>query len=164
MNHRPKLIVQKSNIERVHDWVCVIVIIGMFAFTIQAIFQMPDSIPIHENGKGEINGWGSRWISIIMPFILVVIYIPLLFLQKYPEKHNYPERLSKGNVYAFYRNSKILISWLKFEFVLAFAYFNWYFVKVALGQTSPPLWYISFALVAVILTVIIIGLQRLRID
>ncbi|GGH83310.1 putative membrane protein [Pullulanibacillus pueri] len=159
MNHRPKVIIPNSRLEKVHDLICGIVIIGMIVYTVQAIFQMPDTIPIHYNAKGEPDGWGSRWISLIMPLITVALYIPTVFLQKHPEKHNYPERLSESNAYAFYRHSKILISWIKLEIVLSFAYVNGCFVREARGHSSPPIWYVLIGFFLVVVTTIIMSVR-----
>ncbi|MBM7644833.1 magnesium-transporting ATPase (P-type) [Scopulibacillus daqui] len=160
MNHRP---ISKSKIEKLHDLACVIVIIGMFVYTVLSILQMTDTIPIHTNAKGEANGWGSRWMCLIMPFIIVILYIFIGFLQKYPKKYNYPDRLSGNNAYAFYRHSKILVSWIKLEVVLNFAYINWCFVKDALGQPGYPVWYALIGFLIIILTVIMGLVLRSRI-
>lgn len=163
MNYRPKIDVPRSKTEKIHDLACWIVMIGMFVYTILAIFQMPNTIPIHTNAKGEPDGWGSKWISLIMPLIIVALYVPEVFLQKHPEKHNYPVRLSESNAYLFYRNSKILVSWIKLEIVLSFAYINWCFVKDALGKPGPPIWYVFIGFVLIILTTIIMSVRRTRI-
>lgn len=59
MNHHPK-ISPKSTIEKVHDWVCIIVIAGFSVYTVFSLFQIPETIPTHYNAEGKADGWGSK--------------------------------------------------------------------------------------------------------
>lgn len=156
MNQRPKISIPRSNLEKVHDWACLIVIISMFIYTIVSISQMQETIPIHINAKGEADGWGSKWISLLMPIVTIILYILAIPLEKHPEKHNYPERLNTGNIKAFYRNSKTLVSWIKLEVVLIFSYINWSFVHYALDKsTGVSIWYVLIGFPIIILTAVI---------
>jgi len=104
----------------IHDIVCVIVIIGMIVYTLYAITQMPQTIPIHLT-NGVVDGWGSKWISLLMPGTIVFVYVLSILFIRYLKKHN---------------NSIILVSWVKLGCVILFSIVNILFIQFALSQTS----------------------------
>src|SRR5699024_11303703 len=71
----------------IHDIVCVIVIIGMIVYTLYAITQMPQTIPIHLT-NGVVDGWGSKWISILMLGIKVFVYLLSILFFIYIKRNN----------------------------------------------------------------------------
>ena len=101
----------------VHDIICLIIIIGMIGYTLYAITQMPQTIPIHLT-DGVIDGWGSKWISLLMPGIIVFVYVISILFIRYLKKHD---------------QSIILVSWVKFGCVILFSIVNITFIQFALG-------------------------------
>lgn len=101
------------------DIFCIMIIIGMTSFTFYSISQMPETIPIHST-KGVTDGWGSKWISLLMPGITVFVYVSLIIGIKYLKKYNY---------------SILLMNLLKLGLVICFSYVNWDFIRFALGST-----------------------------
>lgn len=99
------------------DFISVILIIGMTGYTFYAITQMPETIPIHWT-KGEVDGWGSKWISLILPSITVVLYGFFIVLAKYLNKRNH---------------SITFINWLKLGCVVWLSFGNFYFLQDVLG-------------------------------
>ncbi len=60
--------------------------------------HLPDQIPGHFNGLGEVDRWGSKYEIIILPIIGVFIFALMSLLEKAPHMHNYPKRLNENNV------------------------------------------------------------------
>src|SRR5699024_11057352 len=54
------------------------------------------TIPIHLT-DGVIDGWGSKWISLLMPGIIVFVYVLSILFIRYLKKHD---------------QSIILVSWV----------------------------------------------------
>jgi uncharacterized membrane protein len=68
-----------------------IVIAAMFALAAWSWPQLPDRIPIHWNFRGEIDGYGSKGVGLLMlPFIVFLLYwlFRLVYLID-PGKQNY---------------------------------------------------------------------------
>ena len=99
------------------DIICIMIIIGMFGYTLHAVIQMPQTIPIHST-NGVIDGWGSKWISLLMPGIIVFVYVLTIIYIRYLKKHNH---------------SIISVSWVKFGCVILFSIVNVSFIQFALG-------------------------------
>ena len=108
---------QTKKIFLVHDIICVMIIIGMIGYTLYAITQMPQTIPIHLT-NGVVDGWGSKWISLLMPGIIVFIYILFIFFIRHQMKRS---------------QSIISLSWIKLGCVILFSIVNISFVQFALG-------------------------------
>lgn len=75
--------------------------------------KLPEEIPVHFNGKGEIDRWGSKIELIILPFIGVFLWIIMSLLEKVPHMYNFPARLNEQNVEAFYLNSRKMLNEVK---------------------------------------------------
>src|SRR5699024_1137259 len=106
---------QTKKIFLVQDIICVMIIIGMIGYTLYAITQMPQTIPIHLT-NGVVDGWGSKWISLLMPGIVVFFYILLIFFIRHQMKRN---------------QTIILLSMKKLECVILFNIINISFVQFA---------------------------------
>lgn len=99
------------------DIICIMIILGMFGYTLHAVTQMPQTIPIHLT-NGVVDGWGSKWISLLMPGIIVFIYVLSILFIRYLKKHN---------------QSIVLVSWIKLGCVILFSIVNISFIQFALG-------------------------------
>lgn len=100
----------------IHDFVCITIIIGMIGYTLYVITQMPDTIPIHWS-NGVVDGWASKWISLLMPGLIIIIYLLSILFMKYLKKNNHPT---------------ILTSWIKLGCIILFSIINVLFVQFAL--------------------------------
>jgi uncharacterized membrane protein len=51
--------------------------------SIVAVSQMPDTVPVHFNLKGEADGWASRYlVGVLMPPLMAVIWAGMRFLPR----------------------------------------------------------------------------------
>lgn len=101
----------------VQDIACIIIIIGMIGYTFYAITQMPQTIPIHLT-NGIVDGWGSKWISLLMPGIIIFVYVLSILFINYLKNRNH---------------SIVLTSWVKLGCVILFAVVNILFIQFTLG-------------------------------
>lgn len=107
----------KEKLFLVNDLFCIILIIGMVGYTFYAIARMPDTIPIHLT-NGVVDGWGSKWISLIMPGLLVFMYVLSILFNNHQKRRN---------------QSLALTNWVKLGVVILMAFVNWSFIQFALG-------------------------------
>lgn len=99
------------------DFVCIILIVAMIGYTFYSMMQMPEMIPIHWS-DGVADGWGSKWISLLMPGFILFIYLVSIV---------YISNLKKGN------RPIIIASWLKLGFVILLTIINLFFIQSILG-------------------------------
>ena len=109
-----------------------ILILGNGIFIVIQLPTLPDIIPTHFNGAGEIDGWGSKY-TIIIPFIIQLAMTLLLsYLAKHPEKHNYPFAITDENRDYQYARSSELIMKLNLIINIIFATISYSIVKAEL--------------------------------
>lgn len=68
-----------------------LIIIAAFLVGILAYDKLPESIPMHWNFAGEIDGYGSKFIGVFMsPVIMLALWLGMMYLPKIdPKKENY---------------------------------------------------------------------------
>ncbi|SDZ08750.1 DUF1648 domain-containing protein [Bacillus sp. 166amftsu] len=130
---RPKIKIQKTKSERIWD------IIGYSSFLLSIIFliitwgNLPKQVPVHYNGAGVVDRWGTKWELLILPGIGVFILLLMQALEKFPEVHNYPRRFNKSNAEKFYLNSRKAVNQLKNICLFIFALIQYESISIALG-------------------------------
>lgn len=130
---RPKLKIPKTKSEWVWDIVGYTVYIGSIILLFWVWGDLPDKVPAHYNGAGEVDRWGSKGEIFLLPGIGLILLIFLQVLEKFPEVHNYPVRLNESNVEKFYLYSRKLLNQLKNICLIIFSFILFESVSVAMG-------------------------------
>lgn len=58
---------------------------------------LPEEIPIHFNGIGEADGFGSKTTIFLTPIIATFLVVLLSVLERNPENFNYTVKITKEN-------------------------------------------------------------------
>lgn len=159
---RPKLKIPRSKSEWVWDMIGFSCYIGSIVLLIFVWNSLPAEVPAHYNALGEVDRWGSKWELIILPGIGAFIILLMQMFEKYPEIHNYPERLNESNAVQFYLLSRKLVNQLKNISLIIFAAIVFELVSIALGWGNGFVaWFLPVAIATVFIP-IIIGLMKQR--
>lgn len=128
----PKIKIAKTKSERVWNIVGYMVFISMIVLTIAVWNTLPAEVPGHYNALGEVDRWGSKWELLIL--IITGLFILLLMepLDRYPEVHNYPNRLNETNAPAFYLNSRKMLNQLKNICLISFSMIQFESIMIAM--------------------------------
>lgn len=159
-----ELKIKKSPFHVFFDWFAGIVFIGMVVFWLFNLSSLPSEVPMHYNAKGEIDRYGSKWETIILPFISVFLWVMCYFIEKHPSLMNIPKKLTKENEKEIFTISTHLLSVIKNFSLLIFSFLifeicwtakgneqllsSW-FLPVILLVTFVPIIYYSIKLVKV---------------
>ena len=135
MNNKPVLNIPKTAFEKSFDLITAIIYVAGIIYTIVIWSQIPDQVPAHYNGAGEVNRWGSKWELIILPVIAALLAVFMTFLEKHPEWHNYM-KLKENNIEFQYKNSRLMMNVLKNECVLLFIFLTYKTEQIAMGNTD----------------------------
>ncbi|AXI10179.1 hypothetical protein CUC15_15105 [Oceanobacillus zhaokaii] len=158
----PKLKFEKTKSEFVWDIIGLSCYIGSIILLIVVWNSLPDQIPAHYNALGEVDRWGVKWELLILPVIGVFIILLMQVFERYPETHNYSERLNLANAKQFYLNSRKMVNQLKNISLIIFASIIFESISIALGWGNPlGGWFLPAALLSVFLP-IIIGIVKQR--
>jgi len=73
------------------DWVMLVFLVAIFVLGFFMAPTMPDRVPTHWNIRGEVDGWGSKYINLfLMPGIALFVYLLMSFLPAIdPLRKNY---------------------------------------------------------------------------
>ncbi|KOP81008.1 hypothetical protein AMS59_00755 [Lysinibacillus sp. FJAT-14745] len=153
--YRPILNLPKTKYEKIWDYIGG----GLFVLSILYIFVMwgklPEEIPGHFNGAGEVDRWGSKIEVLILPFIGLFLWILLGLLEKAPHMHNYPARLNESNVEAFYLNSRKGLNEIKNLCLILFAAISFQMIRIALGKVENiGWWFLPIVLIVIAIPII----------
>ncbi len=151
---------EKTMRDRICDWIGLLLFALSIGYTVFYWNALPDEVPIHFNGSGEVDGYGSKWVLLLMPMIGVGMLALLGFLERHPEWHNYPQRLSEDNALRFYTHSRTMLNRVKNVTLVLFAQIQVDIVRVPLGERDGLSIWITGTLIALMLVIIAVGAIR----
>lgn len=65
------------------DWMLLTLVISSFVISLLLAPKLPDIVPTHWGFSGEIDGWGSKWINLLLsPSIALLILLGMAFMPK----------------------------------------------------------------------------------
>ncbi len=75
----------------VWEWVQLGLIVGMFALAAIRWPALPDRLPIHWNASGQVDGYGGKFMGLLLiPLIAAALYLLLRFIPRIdPARANY---------------------------------------------------------------------------
>lgn len=148
MVYRPIVDLPKTKREKVWDWIGGGFFIATMLYIIVMWSKIPDKVPGHFNGAGEVDRWGSKIELFILPFIGVFLWILMSLLEKAPHMYNYPARLNENNVEVFYLSSRKVLNEVKNYCLILFAIISIQMVRIALGDAhSLGLWFLPLIII-----------------
>ncbi|MFD2045064.1 DUF1648 domain-containing protein [Ornithinibacillus salinisoli] len=146
---RPKIKIPKTMSEWIWDIIGYSFYLGSLIFLIYVWNGLPDEVPAHYNALGEVDRWGSKMELLILPIVGAFIAVLMQLLEKFPESHNYPERLNKENAKAFYLLSRKMLNKLKNICLIIFSLILFESVSIALGWGNGlGIWFLPLAILS----------------
>jgi uncharacterized membrane protein len=148
MGTRPIIKIKKTPLDWCIETVALLVVVAHWLVVLLCYFKLPETIPIHYNGAGEIDGWGSKAILWLLPVISSIMYIGITFVQKIPHLFNYANiEITEKNAEKLYRIAVRMVSILKILVILLFALIT---VEV-LQDALNTFWFMQFWMIWVIM-------------
>ncbi len=148
VRHEIKL--ARTTSENIGDIIGYSFFLGSILFLIFSWNDLPDKVPAHYNGIGEVDRWGSKMELLTLPIIGSFIAIFMQVLEKFPQAHNYPERLNEKNASEFYLTSRKMLNQIKNICLFIFSLILIESISIPLGwggQLSK--WFLPILLVSV---------------
>ncbi|MFC4307064.1 DUF1648 domain-containing protein [Cohnella boryungensis] len=157
---KPKLNLPVTVHERLLNTLTFLTIACGIVYLLMQWSSLPDRIPIHFNGKGEADGWGSKWTLTALPLIGVVLCAGMALLSRYPHHYNYPVRITMENAARQYLLSRKMLAWVNLALAVTFVWIEWQTVDSANGGSASLGWAFVLFLMAVIFGIMGIYLVR----
>ena len=103
--YRPEITLPKSTLQKIANAVGYGIFIVGVLYSFVSLTTLPSEVPIHFNFAGEADGWGSKYVLLVLPLIGIVTVLALEAVEKRPHIHNYPHYVNEANVRQFYEVS-----------------------------------------------------------
>ena len=103
--NRPRIAVPFEPMDVVIDLISVSILVLMIIYTSVSYSELPEIIPSHFNGKGEVDGHSNKLFLWMLPALGLITFVGLFILNKYPHLHNYMVNITEENALKNYRFS-----------------------------------------------------------
>lgn len=97
MEKRPTIKLTLNSFDVIIQFLIWFTLLSIWATTLLNYSALPDVIPTHFDGDGEINGHDAKKGLFDLPVIATVISIGIFFLNKVPQYFNYLVKITSGN-------------------------------------------------------------------
>lgn len=132
--------------------ISILIIGAMIVYTAMSWSDIPQTIVTHFNASGTPDGSGSKWTLLLFPAILIIMFIAMTAMTRFPKAYNYPVKLTEQNKAVQYELAKSFVQVLILEVTVLMGYIQWAIVR---GAIEDKLMFDSRVIIA--LAVILIG-------
>ena len=132
---RPKIKLKTPLIGRLFDGVALMILAASAINIFMQWSSLPAQVPSHYNALGEPDAWSSKEFIFVPLIIGTILWVGMHILEKFPHIHNY-SGLTAENTEQLYKNSMLMLNFLKNELMLIFALGSWNDIRVANGNDS----------------------------
>lgn len=148
MSAHPKIKIKKTMFDQTIDLINLSLLVIIWITVILNYAQLPETIPIHYNASGEIDGYGSKQSIFLLPAIATVLLFGIMVLNRFPHLLNYPASVNEENASRLYRNATRMMRFLSLFVLLTFGFLTFKDILYA-GDSSPNLgnWFIPVVLI-----------------
>lgn len=152
--------VKISAYDTISDIVSLGCIIGVILYLILTWDKIPNEIPGHYNGAGEIDKITSKNSLIFLQVVTIIMYLFLSIIEKIPQMWNTGGvKITEENKELVYRTAKNLFVSVKMIMVLVFSYLT---INSSKG-TNLPVAFMPIFLIIIFGTIIYFTIKLLRI-
>ena len=136
MEKRPILILKPTKTEKIIEIIGYIILLAYWLVIITTYQNLPEKIPIHYNGLGEVDNYSKKSSIFLLPIIGSFIFIILTMINKNPENFNYSIKITEENAENQYKNSIKMIRLLKIIVIVIFFLIDFKTIKIAIGESE----------------------------
>ena len=163
MSPRPKINIQLSGLDRIFESLSWLILGFMWVYTFLNYSSLPEKIPIHFNGSGVADDYGTKATIFLFTGIGTLIFIGLTILNKYPHSYNYLEKITEENALTKYTQATKMVRSLKLSITVILFFSVYEICLIANGKSEGfGLWFLPIALGLVLLPVIIFVIKSLK--
>lgn len=154
MTNQPQIEIKLTKYDNVIEMLGYLTLIAFWIMTIVAFDSLPESIPIHYNGKGEVDNYSPKTSIFLLPIIGTFLFAILTLLNKHPESFNYNAKITEDNAEKQYKNTTRMIRFLKFMVLMVFLIIDFQTIQIAKGNSDTlGIWFLPLVLVMIFIPI-----------
>ena len=131
---KPKIKVPVQALDRAIDSATFLILCLMLLLTINAYPSLPETIPTHFNGAGNVDGYGDKSVLLVLPGIGLFMCIGLFILIRFPHIFNFPVEINEQNAEIQYILINRMMRTLNFVSVSSFCFITFRVIESANGN------------------------------
>ncbi|MFV0633246.1 DUF1648 domain-containing protein [Demequina sp.] len=108
---RPRATPRISRTTKVLLWASIAVTTAGSLAALIAYSTLPETIPIHWNAAGDVDGYGPRWSVLVLAAVWIVMVAGLVVAARYPHTFNYPVDITEANAARVYGSGVAMMAW-----------------------------------------------------
>ena len=149
-----KIDINPSKLDKFLDIFGYILLILYWMMVIIAFQKLPEEIPVHYNGAGEVDALGPKNSIFMLPAIATLQVLLMSALIKNPENLNFS---NKENIEQQIINTTKTIRFLKVGILIVFIFIDYKTIIISLEGKNEGLgiWFLPFFLALIFIPVII---------
>ena len=87
-----------TDLEKQLKWFNLVLLVAMIVYAITNYTSLPDEIPIHFNGRGDADDWGSKGMIFLLPGLCIFLFVMMNVIGNLkPSTYNFPVKLTEEN-------------------------------------------------------------------
>lgn len=119
-----KIVIPEKKYAKYMTIFCKALLVLTFMYLLCSWSRLPGKIPLHYNGAGEIDGWGSKWTLWFLYVVSLLMYGGISLTERHPDIWNTGVTVTRNNRDMVYLLLKHLIVTLKAGVTLIFCYLS----------------------------------------
>lgn len=135
-NKQPKIKIAWTAIDISLEILAVLALAALWLLLLYFYPKLPNTIPVHFDGAGKIDGYGSKILLLFEPIVASILFFGLTVLNRYPHLFNYLSPINEDNAAYQYRMATRLIRYLKLLIVLLFIFVLWTSIQAVSSQNE----------------------------
>jgi uncharacterized membrane protein len=136
MDKRPIVEIKPTKTDNFIEAIAYLALIVLWIMTIVSFNSLPDSIPIHYNGIGEVDNYGRKTSIFLLPIFGSFLFMLLTVLNKNPENFNYNIKITEDNAEKQYTNAIKMMRFLKLIVIIIFIMIDFQTIQTAKGKSD----------------------------
>lgn len=132
--NRPKIKIPLAPLDVALEFLTLFVLIILWCYVLMYYAALPDIVPTHFNGSGEVDGTGGKNSLWFLLAITTVITLGIHILTKYPHIHNYLVEITEKNAAYHYKISSRLLRFINLLTLLIMSYVAYSVIATAMGE------------------------------
>ena len=155
MDKRPKIEIKLTNTDKAIELIGFLILITFWVIIIVSYNNLPEQIPIHYNGLGEVDNYSKKSSIFLLPIIGSFLFIILTLISKNPESFNYNVKITEQNAESQYRNSVNMMRIMKIIVIVIYFLIDFKTIKTSLGKSEGlGIWFLPMTLGIIFIPII----------
>lgn len=155
-----QIIVRYTKFLTILETIGCLMLLALVTYTAFRYAGMPEQIPTHYNGLGEVDGWGSKTSLWIVPGASALTYGLLTLVAFFPGAWNYPGKIPAENLPAAENKVRQMLMFMKLLITALFFYLQLQMLKLS-ESVSMGVTFVFLLLMLLIIVYFMGSLKRL---